>query len=92
LKTARLQVLATPEFRDWLRKEAKRAGVSVGELVRSRCQQADSKEEAELAALTALLRKQVTETRASVKRNLDEVSTILRELKQQRKATSENRA
>ena len=35
MKTARLQVLITSAFRDWLRKEARKAGVSVGELVRT---------------------------------------------------------
>jgi len=34
MKTARLQVLTTPAFRNRLRKEAKQAGVSVAELVR----------------------------------------------------------
>ena len=29
MKTARLQVLITPAFRDWLQKEAELAGVSV---------------------------------------------------------------
>jgi hypothetical protein len=60
MKTARLQVLTTPAFRDWLRKEARIAGVSVGELVRARCEQRVGEEEAVLAELTALLRKEVT--------------------------------
>jgi hypothetical protein len=33
MKTAKLQVLTTPAFRDWLRKEASKAGMSVGELL-----------------------------------------------------------
>ncbi len=85
MKTARLQVLTTPAFRDWLRKEANKAGVSVGELVRSRCEQRVGEEEAALAEMTALLRKEVTATRATVRRNLDETRAILSQLRGRRK-------
>ena len=87
MKTARLQVLTTPEFRVWLRKEACEAGVSVGELVRIRCEQR-SEEEIVLAELTALLCKEVTATRATVRRNLDETRAILSELRASRKTNS----
>lgn len=85
MKTARLQVLTTTAFRDWLRKEAKRAGVSVGELVRTRCEQRVGEEEAALADLTGLLHKEVAATRASVRRDLDETQRILEELRTRRK-------
>jgi hypothetical protein len=85
MKTARLQVLTTPAFRDWLRKEASKAGISVGELVRTRCEQRVGDEEAGLADLTALLRKEVTATRAAVRRNLDETRAILSDLRARRK-------
>jgi hypothetical protein len=85
MKTARLQVLTTPAFRDWLRKEARQAGVSVGELVRTRCEQRVGDEEAALAELTALLRKEVIATRVAVRRNLDETNAILRDLRAGRK-------
>jgi len=85
MKTARLQVLTTPAFRDWLRREARKAGVSVGELVRTRCEQRASEEEAALAELTALLRKEVAATRVAVRRNLDETRAILDELRSRRK-------
>jgi hypothetical protein len=85
MKTARLQVLTTPAFRDWLRKEARKAGVSVGELVRARCEQRVGEEEAVLMELTALLRKEVTATRLEVRRNLDETRAILSDLRGLRK-------
>lgn len=88
MKTARLQVLTTPAFRDWLRKEASKAGISVGELVRTRCEQRVGDEEAALAEMTALLRKEVTATRAAVRRNLDETRAILRDLRARRKTDS----
>lgn len=86
MKTARVQVLTTPAFRDWLRKEARRAGVSVGELVRTRCEQRVGDDEAALAELTALLRKEVIATRTAVRRNLDETDAILSDLRARRKA------
>jgi hypothetical protein len=91
MKTARLQVLTTPAFRDWLRKEAKKSGVSVAELVRTRCEQRVSDEETALAELTALLRKEVTATRAAVRRDLDETHAILSELRARRKTDSAER-
>lgn len=87
MKTARLQVLTTPAFRDWLRKEARQAGVSVGELVRTRCEQRISDEEATLAELTALLRKEVISTRAAVRQNLSETREILSEMRAHRKVS-----
>jgi hypothetical protein len=85
MKTARVQVLTTPAFRDWLRKEARKAGVSVGELVRTRCEQRVGDEEAALAELTTLLRKEVTATRSAVRRDLDETRAILNDLRARRK-------
>lgn len=92
MKTARVQVLTTPAFRDWLRKEAKNAGVSVAELVRRRCEQRVGNEESALAELTALLRKEVVAARASVRRNLDETQTILSELRARKKTPAKDSA
>ena len=38
MKTERVTLLASPKFKAFLTTEARREGVSVGELVRSRCQ------------------------------------------------------
>jgi hypothetical protein len=91
MKTARLQVLTTPAFRDWLRKEARQAGISVGELVRTRCEQRVSEEEKALSELTALLRREVAATRATVRRNTEETSAILAELRAGREARAAKR-
>ena len=55
MKTARVQVLTTPAFRTWLQKEARNAGVSVGELVRRRCEGASREEEEAVAELATQL-------------------------------------
>jgi len=84
MKTARLQVLTTPDFRDWLQKEAKQAGVSVGELVRSRCEQRPTDEERAIAEMAAQLRKEVRRAQASLKAGLAEADSVLQELRSRR--------
>ena len=85
MKTARVQVLTTPAFRDWLRKEAKNAGVSVAELVRTRCEHRPSGEEQAVAKLAADLRKEVRKAQASLRSGLAEADAVLEELRNERK-------
>jgi hypothetical protein len=84
MKTARLQVLTTPAFRDRLRKEAKKAGVSVAELVRTRCEGASAEEEQVVAELAAQLRKEVRRAQSSLRSSLAEANAMLEELRTQR--------
>lgn len=84
MKTERLQLLMTPEFKTFLGKEAKREGVSVAELVRSRCERRPSDEEARLAELTAELRKSITEAQGSLHQGLKEANKVLAELRSKR--------
>jgi hypothetical protein len=91
MKTARVQVLTTPAFRDWLRKEAKNAGVSMAELVRTRCESRPSGEEEAVARLAADLRKEVRKAQTSLRSGLAEVEAVLAELKNNRKRRAEPR-
>ena len=84
MKTARVQVLTTPAFRDWLRKEARNAGVSVAELVRTRCEGSASEEEKAIAELAAHLRKEVRRAQVSLRSGLTEAAAVLEELRSQR--------
>ena len=84
MKTARVQVLTTPAFRDWLRKEARKAGISVGELVRTRCEGNSGEEEKVIAELTAQLRKEVRRAQASLRSGLAEADAVLAELREAR--------
>jgi hypothetical protein len=84
MKTARVQVLTTPAFRDWLRREAKKAGVSVGELVRTRCERRSSEEEQAVAELAAQLRKGVRRAQASLRSGLAEAAAVLEEMRAER--------
>ncbi|MGA2412832.1 MAG: hypothetical protein ABSF59_00200 [Candidatus Sulfotelmatobacter sp.] len=84
MKTARMQILTTPAFRDRLRKEARKAGVSVAELVRTRCEGSAAEEEQVVAELAAELRKQVRAAQSSLRKSLAEANATLEELRTQR--------
>jgi hypothetical protein len=84
MKTARLQVLTTPAFRDWLRKEARNAGVSVAELVRTRCERKPTGEEQTVARLAADLQKEVRRAQGALRSGLAEANSVLQELKAKR--------
>jgi acyl-CoA hydrolase len=84
MKTARLQVLTTPAFRDWLRKEARNAGVSVAELVRTRCEHKPTGEEQAVAKLASHLHKAVRKAQVSLRSGLAEANAVLDELRKER--------
>jgi hypothetical protein len=79
-----VQVLTTPAFRDWLRKEARKSGISVAELVRARCQGSSDEEERAVAELAAQLRKEVRRAQSSLRSSLADAEGLLRELKHNR--------
>ncbi len=63
VKTERITILGTPEFKHYLTEEAGRYGVSVSELVRQRCMNPGNVDEEE-----ALLLKLVVEATAATER------------------------
>ena len=81
IETARVQVLTTPAFRTWLQKEARNAGVSVGELVRRRCGGASREEEEAVAELATQLRKEVRKAQSSLRSSLAEAEALIAELR-----------
>lgn len=86
MKTARLTLLTTPEFKAFLGVEAARGGISVAELVRSRCEQRTDADEAMLASLAGELRKAVREAQVSLRSGLAEADSVLTELRARRQA------
>jgi hypothetical protein len=86
VKTERVTLLTTPDFKAFLAREAAREGVSVAELVRSRCERRPSDDEALLAALTKELLGAVAGARSALREALAESSRTLRELKASRGA------
>jgi sirohydrochlorin ferrochelatase len=81
MKTQRVTLLTTPEFKEFLTKEAGREGVSVAELVRSRCEGRPGADAALLETLTTELRNAVRQAKTSLKRGLGEANAVLAELR-----------
>ena len=84
MKTERVTLLTSPEFKAFLNAEAQREGVSVAELVRTRCERRQTDEEALLAALTSELNQAVGEAKRALKGGLDEAQAVLGELRARR--------
>jgi hypothetical protein len=84
MKTERVTLLTSPDFKAFLNAEARREGVSVAELVRTRCERRPTDEEAVLVELTGQLRKAVGEAKKSMKDGLNEAQAVLRELQAKR--------
>ena len=81
MKTERVTLLTSPAFKAFLNAEAQREGVSVAELVRTRCERRPTEEEVALAALTGELNRAVEEAKAALKDGLDEAQAVLAELR-----------
>jgi hypothetical protein len=84
MKTERITLLTTPEFKAFLTAEAARGGVSVAELVRVRCEQRPSTDEELLRHLAAELRTAVALAKKSLCSGLDEANAVLAELRTRR--------
>lgn len=84
MKTERVTLLTSPDFKAFLSAEARREGVSVAELVRTRCERRPTEEETELAALTSELNTAVGEAKRALKDGLDEAQAVLGELRARR--------
>ena len=84
MKTERVTLLTSPEFKAFLNAEARRERVSVAELVRTRCERRPSDEEAVLVALTIELNKAVGEAKKALRGGLDEAQAFLGELRARR--------
>jgi hypothetical protein len=81
MKTERVTLLTTKEFKSFLRAEAQREGVSVAELVRVRCEHKPHPDEAVLGRLTAALREALRKAKSSLKEGLSEAQSTLSELR-----------
>jgi hypothetical protein len=89
MKSERLTLLTTPEFKAFLAEEAKQEGVSVAELVRRRCETREPSEEEEvLRALTWELNRQVGEAQAALQRAVETAQATLAEIHAMRDAAS----
>ncbi len=79
MKSQRISILGTPEFREFLTSEARKAGISVSELVRRRCGWPPSEDDALLASMADELRRSVKDARRAVNGGLQAVREVLAE-------------
>ena len=84
MKTERITVLASPEFKNFLCREAQAAGISVSELVRQRCERQPDADEQLLYALAEQLRASTKAASNALDAGLaavEETRTIIRQLR-----------
>lgn len=84
MKTERVVLLTTPDFKAFLAREARKEGISVAQLVRNRCEGRATNDEAELVSLTAELRAAVTKAHSALKGGLSEAQSVLGDLQRAR--------
>lgn len=77
MKSERITVLGTPEFKAFLASEAEKEGVSVSELVRRRCERAPSDDEVLLMSLADELLTSVAQAKQSLASGMEAVRDAL---------------
>jgi len=82
VKTERITILSTPDFKAYLSREAKKEGVSVSQLVRQRCENATlSQDEELLLQLVAEVRDSTKKAKKSLDRGIKDAERVLAELR-----------
>ncbi|WP_333840946.1 hypothetical protein [Pelomicrobium sp.] len=84
MKTERISVLGSPEFKAFLTKEAQKEGISISELVRRRCERTPSEDEAILASMAAELKRAVAQAKRSLEEGLQAIRDALAEVEDKR--------
>jgi len=83
VKTERITILGTPDFKDFLTREAKKEGISLSQLVRQRCEKKplNDKDEELLTALVEEVRAATIKANLSLKKGLDDAEKVLAEIR-----------
>lgn len=80
-QTARITILGTQEFKEFLQQEAKKEGISMSMLVRRRCEQKPISEDEELLIqLLAELKSSTARAKKSLDEGLEEAQRFLDEI------------
>ena len=82
VKTARITILGTPDFKAFLTREAKKEGVSLSQLVRQRCEKkpVNSEDEELLSTLLKEVGEATTRASASLEKGLADAEHVLAEI------------
>ena len=83
VKTERITILGTPDFKDFLTREAKKEGVSLSQLVRQRCEKKPTNNEDEelLATLVKEVRAATAKAKVSLEKGLSDAEQVLAEIR-----------
>ncbi len=83
VKTERITILGTPDFKKFLTQEAKKEGVSLSELVRHRCEKKPSTSEDEelLMAMANEIKAATSRAKISLEKGLDDAEKVLAEIR-----------
>ena len=81
-KTKRITILGTPEFKDFLTREAKQEGLSLSELVRQRCERKPQNQDEELlAVLVKEVSAATTRAKLSLEKGVADAERVLAEIR-----------
>jgi len=83
VKSERITILGSPEFKAFLNAEASSEGISVSELVRNRCekQASNDDEDAILLGLVSEINISTAKAKQSLKKGIKDAEAILTELR-----------
>lgn len=82
VKTERITILGSPDFKAFLSREAKKEGVSLSQLVRQRCENKPTNQDEELlAALVNELSAATARAKSSLEKGLADAEKVLSELR-----------
>jgi len=83
VKTERITILGTPDFKEFLAREAKKEGVSLSQLVRQRCEKKppSSKDEELLAELVREVSEATLRAKVSLEKGLNDAEKVLAEIR-----------
>lgn len=82
VKSERITILGTPEFKAYLIREAKREGISVSQFVRQRCEKDPQIQDEEmLATLIKEVKTATAKASASLDKGLSDAAQVLAELR-----------
>jgi hypothetical protein len=82
VKSERITILGSPDFKAFLTREAKKEGVSVSQLVRQRCEDKSPRQDEKLlAALVKELGEATAKAKLSLEKGLADAETVLSELR-----------
>ncbi|MBW2329017.1 MAG: hypothetical protein JRF04_05290 [Deltaproteobacteria bacterium] len=83
VKTERITILGTPDFKEFLTREAKKEGVSLSQLVRQRCEKkpANNEDDELLAALVKEVGAATARAKLSLEKGLYDAEKVLAEIR-----------